>query len=354
MPAHRLENNAFKVLIENSYDIVALLDTNATIIYSSPSVKRVLGYTHEEILGKNAIAELVHPDDMSLTKEKLGLLLKDPSKLQTAEFRLKHKDRTWRWVEATGNNLLTNPDVEAIVVNYHDITKIKELENAKDEFVSMASHELRTPLTAVKGYISVILDGDYGSVPQNLINPLKAMSLSIERLLNLVNDLLDTSRIESGKMKFSFASFNLSTLVQDVTSSLLPIAKQKNINLHFENNILINVDGDLDKTRQILENIIGNALKYTEKGSVSITLKKENNFAYIFIKDTGIGITPEDKENLFNKFQQTTTKEKRKGTGLGLFLSREMARKLNGDLKLVESNPGKGSTFSVSLPLSKV
>ncbi len=239
--------------------------------------------------------------------------------------------------------------------------KLKELDNMKDEFLSIASHELRTPMSAIRGYVSMLLEGDFGELPPEAIEALADVNTAVERLISLVNDMLDASRIEQGKLRFEISEFDLGEIYQEVVASLLPMAQEKGIKLTYPKSLEEErplVSADEDKVRRVLTNLIGNALKFTEKGEVTIALRFDNNSDLIItdVIDTGTGITPQDRELLFQKFQQlnkTLSGNRSGGTGLGLYISRQLVRVMGGDMWLERSEVDevdKGSTFSFSLP----
>lgn len=246
----------------------------------------------------------------------------------------------------------TGKTIGAIVV-FRDATKERELERMKDEFVSITSHELRTPMTAISGFASLILEGDYGKVPTYLLEPLKDIEKSTDRLIALVNDLLNISRIESGRMKFALSDFLVSEIIDETLTSISPLAKQKGITMFKQKgSVRAAVQADKEKSKQVLINLLGNALKFTQRGTIAISVEDTDNVVNVSVHDSGIGIDKKDQDKLFGKFQQITTQEAGRpaGTGLGLYISRELARKMGGDLWLAASTLGKGSTFTFSLP----
>jgi signal transduction histidine kinase len=232
---------------------------------------------------------------------------------------------------------------------------LQELESAKDEFITIASHELRTPMTAIKGYVSMILKGSFGEVPEKIQFPLERTSKSIDLEVKLINDLLDASRIKTRRIAFMLSNFPVGHIVDEVADPLRPFAQEKGITFSIMNNPNSTVHADADWVKQIVSNIVGNALKFTDKGTIDISFKVEKKRVLIVVQDTGIGIRLADQERLFRKFQQISSKEKGKpaGTGLGLFISREIARQLGGDVWLEKSVFGEGSTFVIALPKSK-
>ena len=231
--------------------------------------------------------------------------------------------------------------------------KLKELDKVKDEFVSIASHELRTPMTAIKGLISMIFEGDYGHFSVELKDPLSDIAVSTDRLISLVNDMLDTSRIEAGRLKFMLGEYSVADLVSEIIVLLKSLTNEKGILLEAQPSAE-RIYTDPNKFKQILSNLVGNSIKFTDHGKISVSFKVNGEHLFICITDTGLGISKEDQGKLFGKFTQISSTQlgRPKGTGLGLYISREFARKLGGDLWIEYSEIGKGSTFVFSAALS--
>ncbi len=476
----------FKAIIEKSYDAVVLIDAASTISYATPSVKHVMGYKPEELVGVTGF-ELVAPEDRSYTMRTLAKLVLKPGSVVSVQYRVIKKDKSIIWVQATGTNLLLDPAVRSVVINFRDITekkaleenilrektedeamlasigdgiiatdnlgkitmvnqsacialgvkekeligklltdtielgdefgnivplaqrpitkvlsnhrkvatsrayyyvrkdktkfpvrfslspividkkivgtievfqditKEKEIDEMKNEFISMASHELRTPMTAVNGLLSMIFHGDYGPVNEKLKHPLNNVRKSAERQINLINDLLNVSRLQSGKIEFNYSDFSLRAMVEDVVKMIEPIAQQKKLPLEIKGKEDFIAHADIEWSKHIMNNLLGNALKFTDKGSITISYHTKDNHIFIEVLDTGNGIESADQEKLFGKFQQLDGQDSSKppGSGLGLYLSRELARKMDGDVWLEKSILGKGSTFIFTLPKSQ-
>lgn len=233
------------------------------------------------------------------------------------------------------------------------VEKGRELDSLKDEFISMVSHELRTPLAAIKGFTSMIATDKYGKPPEKMKEPLKNIENSAERLISLVSGLLQVSRIESGSLKPEISTFNVNKLINEVIEELKPMAAQKNINLISSLIPEAQVKADMGYTRQILVNLIGNAIKFTHQGKVEVSLKSSGRYLNVYVADSGMGIAKKDQPLVFDKFFQviSSSKGRPSGTGLGLYLSAQMAKKMEGQIRLEKSEVGRGSTFVLLLPM---
>jgi len=296
----------------------------------------------------------LHPDDKKKGDEEIQKALRGEKEFDTS-FRVVWPNKTIRYIRAHAIVLRDkdgNP-LKMVGVNW-DITKEKEIEKAKSDFLSVASHELRTPMTAIKGFVSMIKDGDYGQLPEGVNEPLQDISTSVDRLISLVNDLLNVSRIEAGRVKYTITEFSLGGFVNDIVASLQPLAK--NAGLQLTSNIEdVVVSADKNKVTQILNNLIGNSLKFTEKGSISLSTQKSGDQVLILVTDTGIGIGPDDQRKLFGKFNQVEDAQRGhiQGTGLGLYISKSIAQKMGGDVWIKDSVVGQGTTFAFSVPMAK-
>ena len=259
-------------------------------------------------------------------------------------------------VKSVMNEIKIRNDLELAYV------KLKELDEAKSEFISIASHQLRTPLTAIKGYISMLIEGTYGKLLPKQKRPMQNMYQSNERLITLVNDLLDISRIESGKIKMEPQKAKLQEVVQGVVDELKIKAKQKKLKLVLQESKppLPSFNMDPTKVRNIILNIIDNAIRYTDKGSITLYLtpQPENRMfqtksVLITIKDTGEGMSKEELQHLFESFSRgkTGTKMWTEGAGLGLYIAKQFVQMHNGKIWAESPGKGKGSTFYVELPM---
>jgi signal transduction histidine kinase len=233
--------------------------------------------------------------------------------------------------------------------------ELKKLDIAKSEFISIASHQLRTPLTAIKGYVSLISDKAYGVVSPKMKRPLTNVYGSVERLIKLVNDLLSISRIEAGKIKVEPEEFFLEDLINNILEELGNLAKAKKLYLEWEKSKkpLVKVFLDKAKIRQVVLNIIDNAIKYTQTGGITISCKRKNGLCRIEIKDTGEGMTRVEISRLFKTFSRGAAGKRTwtEGAGLGLYVAKQFTEMHNGRIWVESTGKQKGSTFYVELPI---
>jgi signal transduction histidine kinase len=243
--------------------------------------------------------------------------------------------------------------VRGKVAVLHDITQFKEVDRLKSEFISQVSHELRTPLTSIKGYIDNLRDGVAGVLEQRQQNYLDRMAKNADHLVHLINDLLDVSRVESGKMVLHVTSLSLRDLVADVIDNLRPIAAEKRLEVVFtEFARESEMRGDYGKLEQVIANLLTNAIKFTPPGGrITITMQRDERFLKTSIRDTGIGIPREKRSQIFERFYRIDQESpsKTNGTGLGLYIAKSLIE-MHGGRIWVTSEIGKGSEFSFILP----
>jgi signal transduction histidine kinase len=232
---------------------------------------------------------------------------------------------------------------------------IQEANRLKTEFVSMVSHELRTPLTSIQGYADLLLEDERIAGEQR--ESLTIVKNSSDRLLGLINDLLDLSRMEAGRLDLHRTSLDLAHLIPEVAGTLRPLIEAKRQRLMIDlGEALPAVWADADRVTQILTNLISNAHKYTlAKGSITVAARRDDGFVRVDVSDTGIGLSPEDQAQLFTKFFRAHDRSPQAagGTGLGLVITRLLVE-LHGGRITVSSAPGQGSTFTFSLPALEI
>jgi signal transduction histidine kinase len=259
--------------------------------------------------------------------------------------------------------------------------QLRKLDNSKSEFISIASHQLRTPLTAIKGFVSLLLEGSYGKLMDKQEEALNKTYTSTERLINLVEDLLNVSRMESGRMEFKFAPAKMEDLCQEIIDTFVLRAKEKGLYLHYQKpetpvpELMI----DAGKVKEVVSNMVDNALKYSPKGGVTLRLergefpisnsqfpnndqnpntkiKNETRDAVrVIVSDTGIGIPATELPYLFNKFSRGKDigRLNTGGTGLGLYVGKGMIENNGGKIWAESDGEGKGSRFIIELPVKQ-
>ncbi|MBP6908598.1 MAG: hypothetical protein KBB75_02145 [Candidatus Pacebacteria bacterium] len=234
--------------------------------------------------------------------------------------------------------------------------KLKGLDKLKTEFLSLASHQLRSPLTAIKGYTSMILEGDYGKISDKTKEAVDRVYESSKNLTVIVEDLLNVSKIEQGGMKYEMAPFSLAEIANDMAKDLSITAEKRGLKLSYaggtDKECMVN--GDKEKIRQVVLNFIDNAIKYTKTGTVDVSVHKKDDKVVFAVKDTGMGMTPEIKATLFQKFARGDgARMNTTGSGLGLYLAKEIVEAHKGRVWVESDGAGKGSTFAMELSAVK-
>ncbi|HET7773625.1 MAG TPA: response regulator [Burkholderiaceae bacterium] len=340
--------------------------------YVSPQFERVMGlpapYSPKDI---QRIVERIHPEDRALVSSRMAL---EADGIQVdIKFRFDHPERGMRWLRLR-TWCLQVPGEEVLVQGMcGDITEEYEsqllLQRAKDEaeagsraksqFLANMSHEIRTPMNGVLGMTEVLLGTNLDPSQRRHT---ETIYRSAESLLDTINDILDFSKIEAGHLDLSNETFTLRTVVEDLFELLAPRAHGKRIELahRIENDIPAQLIGDPHRLRQVITNLVGNAIKFTDRGEVVLHARVDRMLPdgrvqlVISVIDTGMGIEPQIQGVLFQPFTQGNSTMSRRfgGTGLGLAISREIALRMGGDLRLAASTPGKGSVFELALPLA--
>ncbi|HSX41298.1 MAG TPA: GAF domain-containing sensor histidine kinase [Candidatus Saccharimonadales bacterium] len=253
------------------------------------------------------------------------------------------------------DNALLDQDLQEATKRLRTANRhLKELDRAKDEFISMASHQLRTPLTSIKGYISMLLEGDAGKLEDEQREFLNFAYGGAQRMVNLISDLLNVSRMSAGRFFIEKQAIDLTKLVTEEVQALQSHAADKQLKLVLVRppSPLPMIDLDENKTRQVIMNFIDNAIYYTKKGSITVSVKKSGNCAILMVEDTGMGVPPDAQKKLFTKFFRADNAQSARpdGTGLGLYLAKRVIQDQGGTI-IFESVEGEGSTFGFCLPI---
>lgn len=234
-------------------------------------------------------------------------------------------------------------------------TELRRLDNAKSEFISIASHQLRTPLTAIKGFVSLLLEGAYGQLEPAVGDTLNKVYLANNRLMNLVENLLNISRIEAGRIQYQLVPTQVADILEELRDMFLLAAHAKGLKLGFtfpkEPLPLLHIDGA--KIREAISNIIDNSIKYTESGEIAIELTKEGDQAVITVTDTGVGIDANDLPHIFKKFERgkDASRVNVSSTGLGLYVGKSFIEAHGGSISVTSDGKDMGTRFVIRLPI---
>ncbi len=318
-------------------------DENGAIVQFNDLAGRLL-----QIDKTSALRKPLH-EVSPMVSNAVGFSVDDPASIKKRNVNLTIAGRDVR--------IFSSPIVEdgrfvGFVLILLDRTKQAELDRLKADLISIVSHEMRSPLTSIKGYIDLILGGDLGGAPDSLKNYLTIVSQNANRLASLIDDMLDVSRLESGKLNMTFGKVDVNFLCEYVFLSHKPQAEQKSITLVRESKPDLFISGDNDRLQQALTNLVSNAIKYTpEQGTVTVKASRDGDGVVVRVIDNGFGISQADQQRLFQKFFRVKNANTRRigGTGLGLCITRTIVEAHQGHISL-ESDEGKGSIFSMHFP----
>ncbi|WP_321417893.1 response regulator [uncultured Methanomethylovorans sp.] len=363
------EEKLFKIS-NSAQDAIVMVDTKSIITFWNPAAEKIFGYTREEAMGKDIyaltapfeyedgyknsftgfIAESKHNSSQILSvnsRKKSGTEF--PAEVSLSEFKL--KNGSWNYVAIIRDITERKKAEEALI----DAKVTAEMANrAKSEFLATMSHELRTPLNSIIGFSDLMLDGGVGEMQDMQKKFMGNISISGKHLLSLINNILDISKIEAGKMELNYELFDVYAVIDEVKQLVSPLADKKEIKFELtKDESLEQIYADRLKFKQILFNLASNAIKFTPLGGkVTISATKVQNKAQFSVKDTGIGISKDNQSKLFQPFKQidSTTTRRYEGTGLGLSLVKRFVEMHKGKI-WVESELGTGTTFIFEMPL---
>jgi PAS domain S-box-containing protein len=345
----------YRVLAETSADGVITIDPLGRLTYVNPSFEKMCGRRKSQILA-TLFREYLLEDSVYFFQQICMEVRKKNEKMENVELELVHEDKSVP-IEVNIAPLKKENEFAGMVLTVRDITErrriegeLKKSERLKTEFMNIAAHELKSPVTPIKGYLDLIIQDK--NADEQIKKWAKVSLRNTERLLKLVNDILDVSRLDSDTMRFEIEKLDPSAILHEVAEDMKPAITDKNLKFIIDiPKDLPSVMGDKNRLSQVLKNLLGNSLKFTDNGSIAIEAKKKEEHILISIEDTGIGVSSDELKKIFTKFYQAYTGDDRnnEGTGLGLFICKEIIGKHNGKI-WAESQVGKGSKFIIQLP----
>jgi PAS domain S-box-containing protein len=345
-------------VVDNVVEGLLLVSPDHRLIRVNRRFEELFDQPAEQVVGRSLselrpLAERVFADPtrflerLDATADDTGGRLKDTFEQTWPESR--QLELFWTAVRSDGK-------LRGRLYGFRDVTQERELDRLKTEFVSQVSHELRTPLTAIKGFTDLLIEGEAGEINEEQQEYLGIVQNNVDRLVTLINDLLDISRIESGRVQLKLESVPLGAIVESVAATMRPLVEGKNQSLAVAvDPALPPVRADRDRITQVVTNLVSNAYKYTPAGgALRVEASREGDAARLAVHDNGIGIAPEDVAQLFTRFFRVDSSLTREvgGTGLGLSIVKSIVELHGGTLE-VESEPGQGSTFSFTVPLAE-
>lgn len=340
------EKDTMDSIVRNVGEGVVVIGNDGNILMANPAAEKMLGQQGRSVAGRKLKESL---------RDEHSLVMTGGGSDSVTEIEVAGKNEETRRVLRSSNAVIEDQNGRTIgvVSVLSDITKMREVEQMKSDFVANVSHELRSPLAAIQKNLAIILDQTAGAINDDQKEFLSLAKGSVERLTRLINDLLDLSKIEAGKMEPKKARTDLNRLLHDAVASFTGWFREKDIVARLDlPSVSLEMEVDADKITQVVNNLLSNALKFTPpKGEIRVNLAVTERSAEVSVSDTGVGIAPKDIQRIFDKFEQVTANHTVgvNGTGLGLALARQIVEMHGGALN-VRSEIGKGSTFFFTLP----
>lgn len=347
----RQSRGQYQLVVENTEDLVNLLDMEGKYIYVSPSHEKISGYNSEDLLDKSLL-DFIHEEDQKKVEKELAKVVS--GKTAKAVYRFRHCKGHYLTMEGVGSGISDESGVPYVMVTTsRDISQRVELERRKDEFISIASHELKTPVTSIKAYAQYLRTRFQREGDEQSSALLEKMDHQLNKLTVLISDLLDVTKIEAGKLQMHKEYFDLNVLAQELVEEMQRTTDTHTLTL--EGRVSRKLYGDKDRIGQVIMNFLSNAIKYSPEGkTVKIRLSSSSTHAKVSVQDQGIGIATDKLRKIFSRFFRVdgNKQETFPGLGLGLYISAQIIRRQKGKI-WVESAPGKGSTFCFTLPFRK-
>lgn len=378
----------YRAMFENTGTAMIIIDEDTSISLANAEFSKISGYSRKEIEGKMSWTNFILEKDIEtmhschkMKGQGHDVQKNHESKLLDKHCNIKEIALTLAMIPGTKKRIASITDIterkraEKELMRYRDRLeelvkertrqleivneelgqsniKLQELDRLKSMFIASMSHELRTPLNSIIGFTGILLQEFPGPLNDEQKKQLGMVKGSSHQLLDLITDIIDLSKIEAGKIEVSLTEFDMMAVIREVLALMGPSAARKNLPVIMDGPEILSMQSDQRRIRQVLVNLVGNAVKFTEQGEVRVSVTEENGTVQVAVQDTGPGIRAEDMSRLFQFFSQITSADmpKLEGTGLGLYLSKKLMKLLNGDIT-AKSEFGKGSVFSMTMPL---
>ena len=345
----------YKFLADAMPQFIWISDDLGNLNYWNQAVFDFSGKTYEDFISGEGWLQIVHPDDREKNITSWLRSIKNKT-VFSIEHRFQNKDGDFKWfLSRAVPDLDENDDVKLWVGTSTDIDEIKKQEYQKNDFIKMANHELKTPVTTIKGYVQLLKKMRGNSEDQFLNNSLATIENQVNKLNNLIGDLLDISRMENGDLPLVRRPFSLAKLVTETIEDIKAAESSHEINFKLNNTEDIEVNGDKERITQVLNNLLTNAIKYSPNSKkVNVEISLEEKQAVVSVEDFGIGMNQDELSRIFERFYRVSGKNEETfpGFGIGLFIVKDILNRHNGNI-WVESEKESGSKFYFSLPLNK-
>lgn len=334
-----------RALVDGAHDLICSIDSAGRFTAANPACEKLLAYQADEILGKHLV-DLIVPSDVNKTLTYLDQI-KDSDTIASLETRMKGKGGIVRDVLFSAQYSKEEGSTFCIV---YDISQRKEAERLRQEVVAMVTHDLRTPLSTVCNVLDFLGRGVFGTLDEKGMRYVESGQRNVERMMTLINDLLDIERIKSGRMELTLSIVSLQKCFDDCRDLHTRLAEEAGVEIEVEPSD-VSIKADAEKLQRLLSNLVSNSIKFSpDGGKVTMSASQNHEFVVISVSDEGSGIPAEKLEHVFERFLQADRSNQKTGSGLGLAICKAIAE-VHGGKIWVESEKGKGSIFSVELPL---
>lgn len=361
----------YKLILDNANDLIIIINENLQHEYiNEKAYSKLLGYSKEDIIGRTPLTPL-HPED----QERAIKGLMDGFKYGEGknEMRVKHKDGHYLWLENKGKTFIDSDGKKKAIIISRDISEHKQIQKKlidqkieleklnelKSEFLRRTTHELKIPLTAIKGYTNLLLELNSNYLSSEIISNLENIHEGCNRLEHIIKNIIESSKLKTSRIELRTSRENLCKFIKSCVEELKELSKAKNhtIKLNIHENLI--VPFDKEQIHEVITNLLGNAIKYTPPhGSITIKANLKSQSVILSIADNGIGFTKEEKNQIFKQFGKLNHSDLNldlgiEGSGLGLFISKQIIELHGGEIWVESEGRNKGSTFYFSLPLKR-